>query len=90
MIYHWKVNIRGSVQGVWYRKYAQQRALELGLKGFVQNQPDGSVYSEWEGELPALEAMKSWCWQGSPLSHVEEVATVSGSVVNFRDFEVRK
>ena len=89
MAHHWEISIQGRVQGVWYRKYAYQKAAELGLRGFVQNQSDGSVYAELEGELPALEAMKIWCWQGSPLSHVSAVEVRQGELKGFSDMEIR-
>ena len=42
---HLNIHIRGRVQGVYYRASACRRAEELGLKGFVRNQADGSVYA---------------------------------------------
>ena len=40
---------------VRYRAYTKQKADELGLTGFVQNEPDGSVRGVAEGRADALE-----------------------------------
>lgn len=65
--------VTGKVQGVYFRKYTQWKAEELGLTGFVRNEPDGTVLIEAEGAADALEAMEKWCHLGSPLSKVESV-----------------
>ena len=48
------IKVYGKVQGVWFRKSAQQKALALGLRGFCKNMEDGSVYIEAEGDLEKL------------------------------------
>ncbi|OHA32000.1 MAG: hypothetical protein A2928_00185 [Candidatus Taylorbacteria bacterium RIFCSPLOWO2_01_FULL_45_15b] len=35
--------VKGKVQAVGYREYARSQALALGVTGFAQNKPDGSV-----------------------------------------------
>ncbi len=69
----WRVQIFGKVQGVFFRKYAQMTAESLGLGGFVQNEPDGSVLAEIEGEEDALEKFVQWAHRGSPAARVERV-----------------
>lgn len=50
---HRRMVVRGRVQGVWYRKHTREKALELGLRGWVMNQPDGSVLVEAEESVGA-------------------------------------
>ncbi len=69
------ITIKGRVQGVFFRKYTVNKALELGLSGFVKNLPDESVYAEAEGEETGVQLFVQWCHQGSPLSRVDEVKT---------------
>ena len=42
--------VEGRVQGVGFRWWAQARALELGLMGWVENLEDGRVRVVAEGE----------------------------------------
>lgn len=67
------LKVYGKVQGVGFRFYTQKEALELGLKGFVQNKPDGSVYIEAEGESDKLERFILWCEEGPSWARVTKV-----------------
>lgn len=87
---HWKIQVTGKVQGVWYRGSARQKALELGLRGFVANQPDGSVCAEVEGERHLLESFVAWCRQGPELARVENVSVAEGTWAGFEDFSVKR
>lgn len=81
--------VTGRVQGVFFRKYTEMKANELGLKGFVMNQENGSVYCEAEGGEGALLAFEKWLWEGSPLSSVLHVSTQLKEPSNFAKFEIR-
>ena len=48
-------NVKGRVQGVGFRAYAQRKALEYGLNGWVRNRWNGSVETVAEGPRAALE-----------------------------------
>jgi acylphosphatase len=67
------VFISGRVQGVFFRAYTRDKALELGLKGWVRNLRDGRVEAVFEGEKDRVEEMLSWCHKGSPYSRVTNV-----------------
>lgn len=74
MIKRFHVVVSGKVQGVFFRAHTQTRAQELGLSGWVRNEPNGSVAMEFEGPEPDCQAMLEWCQQGSPRARVERVA----------------
>ena len=65
--------VKGRVQGVFFRASTQDKAMELGLKGFARNLPDGSVEVLACGSSDKIAALEDWLWQGSPMSEVSEV-----------------
>ena len=65
--------IKGSVQGVGYRWWAQEEARRLGLDGWVRNRHDGSVELVAAGPEAAVEQMVEACWGGPPAAAVHIV-----------------
>ena len=65
--------VYGRVQGVGYRAFIYDKALYLGLKGFVKNLPDGSVEIEAEGEEKDLFKLIEFAKSGPPLSNVTNI-----------------
>jgi len=65
--------VRGRVQGVAYRVSALREAIRLGLTGWVQNEPDGSVRLEAQGELGRVDSLLAWCRRGPPGARVGAV-----------------
>lgn len=47
----------GDVQGVGFRYYSVHKANSLGLTGWVQNLPDGSVEMEVQGEESGIDQL---------------------------------
>lgn len=67
------MRIHGRVQGVFFRASTQGKALELGLYGFVQNEPNGTVYLEAEGKPESLKQLEEWAQKGPDRAQVEKV-----------------
>ncbi|MDX1628952.1 MAG: acylphosphatase [Fulvivirga sp.] len=86
---HYKVTISGKVQGVFYRDSTRRKARELGITGWVRNEPDGTVYMEAEGEKEQLDELIDWCKEGPPRARVENVHYTADEVQGFEKFEVR-
>ncbi len=60
------------MQGVYFRKFTQQKAVELGIFGTVFNEEDGSVTGEAEGRIEPMNDFKYWLqFTGSPKSKIE-------------------
>jgi acylphosphatase len=72
--------VSGRVQGVFFRDHARRTAQELGLRGLVRNQSDGTVEIVAEGDSHQLQALTDWCWEGSPGSVVADVKVAESSV----------
>lgn len=51
--------VRGHVQGVGFRWWTRSRALELGLRGWAKNLPDGRVEVLAQGDPAACERLLS-------------------------------
>ena len=85
-----KITVRGRVQGVFYRKHAQQKAIELEVSGTVQNLKDGSVVVYVTGDEKHVMEFVKWCRVGSPLSHVDEMVTEEMDVKTFDGFKILK
>ncbi len=86
---HYKIEVFGVVQGVSYRYSTMEEANRLGVKGFVRNQADGSVYLEAEGEATQVDALEQWCHQGPPFAKVSHVMVSEGEVQNYQTFDIR-
>jgi acylphosphatase len=87
---HISIKVSGRVQGVYYRASTHEEAQRLGLKGFVKNEPDGSVYIEAEGDDAVLNALVAWCKQGPPAAHVTNVEIEEGTWKGFTEFAVKR
>jgi acylphosphatase len=74
MIQNYNITVKGKVQGVWFRKYTQEKAIALGLLGIVKNQSNGTVYIEVQGDEKMITLLIDWLkTKGSPLSNVTKV-----------------
>lgn len=85
-----KITVTGKVQGVFYRASARDAAERLHVTGFAQNQPDGSVYLEAEGEEEDVNSFIAWCEAGSPRAKVSNVAVEETGIKKFQRFEIRR
>ncbi|MDF2518227.1 MAG: acylphosphatase [Sphingobacterium sp.] len=87
---HLNISIKGKVQGVFFRLTAKAVADQVGVKGFVLNQKDGSVYIEAEGDDFALDSLLDFCQEGPEDANVEAVEVKEGELKGFSNFEVIK
>ncbi len=67
------IKVTGLVQGVFFRYTTRKVARKLGLKGYVKNMPDGTVYIEAEGEENDLKQLLQFANTGPPHAKVENV-----------------
>ena len=80
--------VRGRVQGVGFRYSTRSMAARLGVRGFVRNEADGSVYVEGEGNAAAVDAMVEWLRKGPPHAHVSDVDLRWTTVRGYASFTV--
>lgn len=67
--------VHGRVQGVSFRETTRQKALALGLTGWVRNDDDGSVHITAEGLRPSLEQFTEFLATGPIMARVTRVET---------------
>ncbi len=83
------VYVKGRVQGVAFRWYAQEQANQLGVSGWIQNLADGRVEVWVEGEAEAVERMLAWLRRGPPSARVEGLEVSEREPEHLSSFEVR-
>lgn len=90
MVRHLNIRVTGKVQGVFFRASTEDKAAELGISGFVRNEPDGTVYIEAEGEEEPMSRFVEWCRQGPRHARVDACIVDPGNVEGYRGFSVRR
>lgn len=83
------IKVIGRVQGVGFRYYTQKKALELNLKGFVRNKPDGSVYIEAEGPDKNVDEFVDWCHHGPEWARVDRLEKQFSNLLGHSGFAIK-
>jgi len=83
-----KFLIRGEVQGVGYRFFAQRAAARHQIVGYVRNCPDGTVEALAEGPPDSVEEFKNDLAAGPQWAIVDQLEEInldpSGLYTSFR------
>lgn len=80
--------VRGRVQRVGFRAWAEGEARAIGLAGWVRNLPDGRVEGVFEGPTGLVDLMVERLRAGPPTSKVEGVDLVWEEVEHAGEFVV--
>jgi acylphosphatase len=72
-----KFFVRGEVQGVGYRFFAQRAAARHQVVGYVRNCPDGSVEAFAEGPASNVEAFKADLATGPQWAVVDQLEEIN-------------
>ena len=83
-----KAIISGTVQGIFFRKFIEEEARKLGLKGFARNLDDGRVEVFVEGKDENVNELVEKCRQGPPNSQVDKVETQEIKHQGFEGFKI--
>jgi len=82
--------VKGEVQGVGFRWAVQSQAGRLGLTGYAENLPDGSVRVEAEGPPDRLDQLEAFLHQGPRWAEVASLDSQRGPATGeFHQFEAR-
>jgi len=82
--------ITGRVQGVGFRYFAEQKALEFNISGWVKNNPDGSIEIEATGDPENIVVYIDWMKIG-PTRAIIKTFSVSEitPIRTFTNFTIR-
>lgn len=81
--------VRGRVQGVGYRYFAQHAATSLNLSGYVRNLDDGRVEVYASGPASALDELAGMLHRGPRFSEVRGVEEQEAEVHQYGGFHIR-
>jgi acylphosphatase len=74
--------VKGRVQGVFFRRNAQQKANELNIKGWIRNTDDENVEIMAQGDENNLQQFIEWCKEGPGRAEVKDVEIKDAGVNN--------
>jgi acylphosphatase len=81
--------VHGRVQGVGFRYFVQQRAVEIGLKGWARNLDDGGVEVYAVGKTEQLSDLAAALYVGPRMASVLSVEELEDVVQQAAGFSVR-
>ncbi len=84
-----KINVSGTVQGVFFRKFAKENADSLNLKGYVRNTEGGDVEILVEGDSTNIQRLTEKLKQGPPHAQIRNVNIEEKSWTGeFKEFKI--
>ena len=82
-----KFVFHGTVQGIGFRAHVKKKAMDLGIKGWVKNNQDGSVSAVFSGDEEMISIMEGYC-RKIPLAELSSVESMPADDANFDSFEI--
>ncbi len=80
----------GRVQGVGFRMFVQQNAMELGITGWVKNMDDGTVTMEIQGTQAAIDRLEAIIREGNYFIKVQSFGLEGRDVIAMeRRFDIQ-
>ncbi|MDP4012509.1 MAG: acylphosphatase [Candidatus Nanoarchaeia archaeon] len=84
-----KIIISGEVQGVFFRAFVREKAVELGVNGYVQNRKDGKIEAVFEGKEKDVDELIKLCRVGPVAAKISDVKVKEDKFLNeFSEFFV--
>ncbi|MBI2106038.1 acylphosphatase [Candidatus Woesearchaeota archaeon] len=82
-----KIIISGRVQGVFFRRFIFENAVNLGLKGYVKNRNNEKVEAVFEGEETDLKKIIKLCKKGPAGAKVENIKVIEKKIKGEKEFK---
>lgn len=84
------LEIRGKVQGVFFRATAKKIAEQNDLNGWIENNSSGGVKAVVTGRREDVEKFIEWCRSGPEQAAVDEVIISHIEETIFKGFNVKR
>lgn len=81
--------ISGTVQGVWYRAWVEERANAMELDGWIRNRADDTVETLIVGPDAQVDQMVEYCWEGPRLANVTDIKIRSALGITAKGFVLK-
>ncbi len=81
--------IAGRVQGVGFRAFVQDRAVQIGVRGYAKNLPDGSVEVYAAGTPEQISELRSALHLGPRFADVRTVDEQESAPETVSGFSIR-
>lgn len=85
-----RIYISGLVQGVFFRKFLEDKANELNVRGFCRNLEDGKIEVVAEGRDEKVNEMLEVCKKGSPQADIKDIQVQELKHQGFKGFKVMR
>ena len=85
-----RLEIKGKVQGVFFRATASRIAEKNNLKGWIKNKSNGDVEAMVTGKKEAVETFIKWCKDGPKRAVIDEVNITPLDEIIFSEFQIKR
>ena len=86
-MFQYEIKITGKVQGVGFRYFAHQKAIEIGITGWVKNSRDGGVLIIAQGDETDLNTFIDFLQIGPARARVDNISNYKMQITtNFQSF----
>ena len=85
-----RLEIKGKVQGVFFRATASRIAEKNNLKGWIKNKSNGEVEAVVTGKKEAVEIFIEWCREGPEKAVIDKVDITPLDETTFKEFSVER
>ncbi|MDD3887663.1 MAG: acylphosphatase [Patescibacteria group bacterium] len=90
MLKRLEIAISGKVQGIFFRQFIKENAVNLKLNGFVENKANGTVKVIAEGEEDNLQKLIESCKIGPKLARIDDLKISWSKPTNeFQEFIIK-
>ena len=83
-----RLYIEGTVQGVFFRRFVQENAEKLDVKGFTRNLDDGRIEVFLEGNIDEVRKMIDLCKKGPKHSQIRKVEEKIERFQDLKNFKI--